>query len=750
MPWQAHAQTDESAYSIAFHGAPLELALETVAELTGIDLAFSSDLVEGEQIYCKATNESVEEILRCLLKTTTLDYIRSSDGTYIIIRGNRHPARLGQLAGMVIDADSGLPLPYANILLADAAVGASADSEGMFALNALLEGPQRLLVTYVGYEMAEESVTITPGSQKRIQIALAPRDVALAPILINGIEQRIPSVGLGQIEQNEAQLEQVAGQGYYDVMRGAARMTGVSSLQPLADLQVQGSAAGDHLTLLDGVPVRDPVSLGRYLGAFSPLAIERLRLHKAGFGVEHGSHLTGVVSVEQRRRTNPGRLAALSIDPVSTNGRFQVAVPTKQTLPASIMAAYRASNWGIYEDRGVLDLLQAWTELDPFHGSLWLNEAASESSLSIVGQHPEVSFSDAHLSIDIPMRNFQRLSGMLYRATNRLSSSLTAVNVDPTYDDDKVLLTGDSYDWTNWAGRLGHAWLWGDRTTVSVQGRGSWHTSRVIYQSLQDNVVSGFAQDAGAEAFRQYENALVDHRSGDEEHGIREYGLDVEIDHSLNPGNVLHLGFQVAHTDGRVNLRTPTISGFNYAMKTTDVAAYFQPTFSIGPQLTFEPGLRATYVPAHKTMFFEPRMALRYDHAEGRFAARLAGGLYYQFVNQFDVTSFSVTSVVPWILFWLPVDESLNPPKALHLASEFLWMPSETITFKAEGYIKDQQRLLMLDYRKLPGNQLAALGGFNQASFITETEGFVAGASAQLTYEIPSLSATVAYARTRS
>ena len=35
-----------------------------------------------------------------------------------------------------------------------------------------------------------------------------------------------------------------------------------------------------HITLLDGVPVRDPVSLGRYLGAFSPLALNRMTVYQ--------------------------------------------------------------------------------------------------------------------------------------------------------------------------------------------------------------------------------------------------------------------------------------------------------------------------------------------------------------------------------------------------------------------------------------------------------------------------------------
>src|SRR5690606_16937156 len=129
-----------------------------------------------------------------------------------------------------------------------------------FAFGRLLPGTYRVTATYVGYEPGVvEGVWAEPGASTHVEIRLRPRPAALAPVVIDGLTQRLPSAALGTAEPDS---DAPAGlTGTTDGMRGAAGALGVSASLPLADLHIQGGATTEHVTRLDGVPVRDPVAL---------------------------------------------------------------------------------------------------------------------------------------------------------------------------------------------------------------------------------------------------------------------------------------------------------------------------------------------------------------------------------------------------------------------------------------------------------------------------------------------------------
>ena len=256
-------------------------------------------------------------MINCLVVFSLLRvsiFIRSSAGTYIVTRPIEQDPFFGDLAGVIVDGETGDPLPYANILLADATASTVSNMDGYFSLASLMEGPTQLLVTYVGYETTVDSFYIAPGSEQRVRIAMKPATHSLDPVVIESMEQRVPSMDLGEGSVNNGEIQWLPFMAAQDVIRGAARLTGVAVQQPVANIHIQGGSSGEHLTLLDGVPVRDPVSLGRYLGAFSPLAINRITVHKAGFGAGYGSHLAGVVAVDHDLSFNYSPEFTLSID----------------------------------------------------------------------------------------------------------------------------------------------------------------------------------------------------------------------------------------------------------------------------------------------------------------------------------------------------------------------------------------------------------------------------------------------------
>lgn len=94
-----------------------------------------------------------------------------------------HPltAQTASLNGAVTDADSGTPLPGANIRLVDTLLGATTDLEGQFVLPAVPVGTHQIEISLIGYATLIKTVQVISGEQVHLTAALTP-----SPLLAYG------------------------------------------------------------------------------------------------------------------------------------------------------------------------------------------------------------------------------------------------------------------------------------------------------------------------------------------------------------------------------------------------------------------------------------------------------------------------------------------------------------------------------------------------------------------------------------
>lgn len=711
-------------------GVSMEEALETLVAQTQLDLVVSSELIKDKQVFCSKKDAQPEALLQCILRDSGLDYIRSSSGTYILIEAIQQAPLFGDLAGSITDLETGMPLPYANVLLADGSSGTTTNQDGFFSFKSLISGLQRVVVTYVGYETTMDSIWVQPGAKSRINIELQSSALSVGPIVIDGLEQRIPSQDLGNPTLDGNSMVGMSAHGTPDVMRGASKLAGVSILQPLAGVQIQGGISNEHVTLLDGAPVRDPVALGRYLGAFSPLAIKRMTVHKAGYGARYGSHLTGFVAIDQDLHPTDRYSATFMLDPVSANGQVKGRFNLNEAREGLFMVAARTSNWNLYQDRGIQALLENWSGIDPFLTSLWTGESVAPTTLTTHTQTPLIAFSDLHFASRIKLSPYQNLHASLYRASNRIASDLVVTNDLLQVGNDLFVITSDRYSWLNWAGQLKHSWLLGNQSALSTQIKGSWHDSRYSYRASNDFIEDQPSTQLVDLKALDLKSTLADALSSSERNFIRELTVSSTLSHSFSPFHHTDVGVEFTHVDTEFDFRNAFVAPLVHHISTTNLAAFVHNQIALNAYATVEPGVRLTYLPIHKKAYLEPRLALRLDAVSpllGNYAIRLAGGMYRQYVNQYDLTSFGTTSAAPSILFWLPLDASQSPPLASHLAVEMLITPGVKWTISAESFIKWQE-VLTVDYaglQELEGSELSR----PQDQFIKRADGRSYGAS---------------------
>ena len=271
---------------------------------------------------------------------------------------------------------------------------------------------------------------------------------------------------------------------------------------PFVDLHIQGGAAGEHLTLLDGVPVFEPISLGRMMGAFSPLAIGRITVHKAGFGASVGSQLSGVLDIEQDLTSSEYRAFTLQVDPLSINGRVNFSIDLPGSASMDFMTSARTSYWDIFQYTTLNSLLEDWNSVDPLLSETAIGSLDSDKALFTPHRHgSDVSFSDIHAASSITINPFHKLFVSFYQGSNEIGSELLSSESAQATNDAFILLTRDYYDWANTTAQIRHNWLMGARTLGMLRLRNSLHSLHHSYQ-FRDNQTAQIPEGSDVAFYR--------------------------------------------------------------------------------------------------------------------------------------------------------------------------------------------------------------------------------------------------------
>lgn len=84
----------------------------------------------------------------------------------------------GTLAGRVTDAETGEPIPGANVIVEGTRLGAATDLDGHYRIIGIPGGEYEVTARYVGYETGlAEAVRVEPGATARQDYAMALADV---------------------------------------------------------------------------------------------------------------------------------------------------------------------------------------------------------------------------------------------------------------------------------------------------------------------------------------------------------------------------------------------------------------------------------------------------------------------------------------------------------------------------------------------------------------------------------------------
>ena len=676
-------------YSMALVGVPLSIALPHLVEKTRIDLFYENEMVAGQMVYCNGEQLWPEELLTCILKASNLDFYRLSSGLYVITKRPESAPEYGSLTGLVFDSRTQEPLADASIILQQADMGVASNHSGRFAFARLLPGWHEVVVTHVAYQDKMDSIWVAPFSNSQVEVSLTPRIVSTEPIVIQGMEYRLPSKELAVSGLQYTDVQDRAVTATPSVHQAINSVLGVQASEALANLHIQGGDAGEHQYLLDGVPVFVPIRNAGFFSVLSPSALERIAIHKAGFEARYGSYLSGSIEMEHALSSQDSSHTALQFDPLSLSGRINGGLDLQKNRTATWMMAGRLSLWNVFQPAPLSSRFEEWGEPDHFiQEALASGDRVEDSSTSRLSSPLDLSFSDIHAAFRVQYASARSLSASLYVGRNQFGTDVFS----PEQSDESI------YSWSNAMYQVRYEWVHGHRAFMQV---GVWGSTYNMQHPIDRLPLAAL------------EPGLLDSVGvGTDFNDILDRGIYFGFDLAASERQTLSGKLEVIATESEFSLsidplgRTPVVDATLVQPVRWRFQAYLEDAISLSQRTNLTLGSRFTYLPGQERLYAEPRVAVRHDFPGGpggSWAVRVAAGLYRQFINQYDVASYNATTIFPRFRFWIPLGKGIRAPAAYHLAGSILYLPNPSLKTRLEAFYKYIPQTAVLNYtNRLP------------------------------------------------
>ncbi len=203
------------------------------------------------------------------------------------------------ISGRVFDARTGVPLVGANVYLEGTQRGTSTDADGQYVISRVPIGTYTLVASMLGYK--EQKVKIRVPSED----AVITQDFYLEESVVR-IEKEVLVVAK-KPEMNpeisgsirSVSQEEIASLGTENISEVLATKAGVTTFEN-TEIHVRGGRSNEILLVLEGVPIRDPLS-GSAWGIYVPAtAVREAEALIGGYNAEYGQAMSGVINLQVR------------------------------------------------------------------------------------------------------------------------------------------------------------------------------------------------------------------------------------------------------------------------------------------------------------------------------------------------------------------------------------------------------------------------------------------------------------------
>jgi len=584
-----------------------------------------------------------------LLRGLPLGYQKNGE-VYVIFREPVPPVNKSYpLSGRIVDFQSGEALPYSHVIIDNQ--GIVTDFNGRFSFVSTTDSVFSISVSYLGYFVHD--TVLQSGSH--YVIGLTPSIIGLREVVIKGSTiERSGQVGEepGVIRLNHKIAYRLPGNGDNSVFNFLRLQPGILAAgEQSSEMIIWGSYPGHSQVLFDGFTIFGLKNFNDNISSVNPYMAKDIRVFKAGYSVEFGDRVGGIVDISgvEGNRMKPS--IDLNVNNLTLNG--MLSIPIKKR--ASITLAYRQTFYNLYD----------MEDLDIISG----RKGRKNSNLVDINVFPDYFFRDYNLKYAGSTRSEGDYYVSLFAGRDRFSYS-----VDQEWNNTKVFQAAEEQNWQRGATAFyGKSWKSGHRSKFSLSYSG---LNRDIFEGQEIIHLSNNRVISNEEI--QYLNRVEEIKLQNRNHYFLSGKHRLEVGWGYNYNKIL---FREDSFEANVADQTDEIHRWNL---------FIQDEMVLGQKITLKPGIRIDYPIRLNHVYLQPRLLLSIDLTD-KWRINGAWGIYNQFMSEISVRDDLGNYRYLWALsdnVEVPVIRAQHLVAGITFRNEGLTLGLETFYKPANGIVR--------------------------------------------------------------
>ena len=211
--------------------------------------------------------------------------------------GAAHGQRTGRMTGRVLHAETGDPMPYADVMLLGIGLGSTTNARGEYFIDFIPPGEHTVLASFIGFDKERREVLVEVDRTTKVDFRLRVKPLMMDDELVVYAD-RDPIIKPGQTgsisEQDREELDVLP---IISVIDAISNQVGV--VKENGEIHVRGGRSTEVKWFIDDIAITDPAS-GLMSLEVGMSALTGYELLSGGFDAEYGNVQSGVINLQTK------------------------------------------------------------------------------------------------------------------------------------------------------------------------------------------------------------------------------------------------------------------------------------------------------------------------------------------------------------------------------------------------------------------------------------------------------------------
>ncbi len=210
--------------------------------------------------------------------------------------------KYGKIVGKVTDAETGEPLPGANVMIVGSTLGAATDLNGKFVILRVPPGRYDVRATFIGYQtMVQRQVEVLTDLTTRVDFSLRVQTLDIGEEVVVVAERPIIRKDLTSSE-SRVQAEDIQRMPVQEVADVINLQAGVTR-DAFGGIHIRGGRSTEVAYMINGVRITDDFTRTQAIQVENE-SIQELQIIAGTFNAEYGEAMSGIINIVTRTGSN--------------------------------------------------------------------------------------------------------------------------------------------------------------------------------------------------------------------------------------------------------------------------------------------------------------------------------------------------------------------------------------------------------------------------------------------------------------